>query len=1329
MATIQDVFSHIYTTEAHLGDVAVKNGQIILCVDSEKLYIDHGTTRVSTSDVVYVENEAALPLAPLDKFYITQDTGDIFFYLNGEWKKLNDTFRDYTAFEVYANDTIISPGEHAELGTITVEIPVQMTETFALRTTTPEADSDVVIDWGDGTVQKVKDGEHGGYTGPDGEGRYIAKMTHTYAATGKYVVKVYGKDYFCLSHAPSHVSDASNMQCRILADDLPIASHLTNLTAFAYGTLKLVTVQCASYKYLHRTTNHAQMFTNDKNLLSVTGFEDLVMISRGAEGCFQFCENMHTCDFNGVLCSNNPRAMYAMYQNCYALAINIGTFFPTKFVSRALNFTNTFTHMHAMTGTVDPNQFWGDPNIDWQGFSNCFYGCSDKIRSQVPTSWGGTSSTEIVGDLPVAKLSLNGTLPNTANGLLMLNASGKVDSSFLPPQAAVNIDNYTSNNTIKLTSTAGAVNLISNTGEVGLYSGSTSHIKANVDTIELTATTLSFNGNDQNVAGGIAVIDKSTGKLPESILPDTGLSSVAVGSGLSGDGTTDSPLSLDLTSYTSTGGINLNSASNTIRLGGAGVTIAASTVNIGDNGGVTHVNGALILDSSAASPISIGSASVNTAHGLVVLGSDGKIPTTLYDATIDLSDYQTNGPIKLTTTSNTGDGSGDITITTSENIILKGGVYDKIEIGNATMHITSEAAVLINGQSGFVFQSNGTDVISESSGHLTLADDDININGTLHYNSAMLNEANGLVQLNSSGKIPGELYDASVDLSNYSGSSVAITATGSSGDLIKFAASETGASITFTDDAYIHITGDVQTIIDVGNGVDISSSTSNTADTLRINGNALNTAGGLVRLGSDGKIPTSLYEAGSTEIDWSNITASIVSFGSSGSNIGPFSVYADSITLEGSNIAISSSSAPTLNGHAQNTANGFAIVGDDGKLPSSIIPESTGGTVDLTDYVGTGNISLTTGKENLLTLKADTMMEGYESTFKLGTGASAAGGNGAYLELNGGSFGVTGYGAYFGSTNSQMSIFQINAQTLMYNNAEQNQPNGLVVLGSDGKIPSGLYDVGSSTVDLSNYTTSDAISLSADSGITLQTLGTSFYMNGSGANITMTDPLLSLSLNNHLPNTAGGFVIVPDDGKLPSSILPESTGSSVDLSAYTGGINLNSTNDSAVAIKFNSGNSTYNAALTMDAAGVTLSGYGDVTLQHTGGSYLRLTSGEATLSSNSSLTLSASSRLTISAKEGIYLGGAGLNTAGGLVKVGDDGKIPSSLYDAGTGGDTSALETRVTTLETTVGTLNTTVDEILADYGEGSGALVYRVVASATEPENPTEGMLWIKTE
>ena len=109
MATIQDVFSHVYTTEASLSKVPVKNGQIILCTDSEKLYIDHGTTRVSTSDVVQVENQEALPLAPLDKLYITKDTCDVYFYINDEWKKITEQLvNDYTAFEVYPTHAVIS---------------------------------------------------------------------------------------------------------------------------------------------------------------------------------------------------------------------------------------------------------------------------------------------------------------------------------------------------------------------------------------------------------------------------------------------------------------------------------------------------------------------------------------------------------------------------------------------------------------------------------------------------------------------------------------------------------------------------------------------------------------------------------------------------------------------------------------------------------------------------------------------------------------------------------------------------------------------------------------------------------------------------------------------------------------------------------------------------------------------------------------------------------------------------------------------------------------------------------------------------------------------
>ena len=346
------------------------------------------------------------------------------------------------------------------------------------------------------------------------------------------------------------------------------------------------------------------------------------------------------------------------------------------------------------------------------------------------------------------------------------------------------------------------------------------------------------------------------------------------------------------------------------------------------------------------------------------------------------------------------------------------------------------------------------------------------------------------------------------------------------------------------------------------------------------------------------------------------------------------------------------------------------------------------------------------------------------------------------------------------------------ATDLNFNGSALNTAEGLVQLDESGRLPavdgSQLTNLPAATVDLSNYsaatikligtstfTASGAMTTDIGSttgvtniiGNTVRLHGTygttvgeagELNLGGSSKNslqpatqitVNVTDPANKLLLNDAKPNAANGFALVGSDGKLPASILPESSGGSVDLSSYVGGIGLTSSDDVPVVIAFNSGNPTYNANLTMNSAGVTLAGYGDVSVEHTGGAYLRLSSSEVALSSEGTLTLSSTSRLTINATDGIFLGAAGLNTAGGLVKLGDDGKIPSSLYEAGSGGDTSALEERVTTLEGTVGTLDAAVDEILADYGEGSGALVYRVVASATEPENPTEGMIWIQTE
>lgn len=356
----------------------------------------------------------------------------------------------------------------------------------------------------------------------------------------------------------------------------------------------------------------------------------------------------------------------------------------------------------------------------------------------------------------------------------------------------------------------------------------------------------------------------------------------------------------------------------------------------------------------------------------------------------------------------------------------------------------------------------------------------------------------------------------------------------------------------------------------------------------------------------------------------------------------------------GGDIELEASGTLKYNGADLNSANGLVKLGSDGKIPSNLY--DAGGSVDLTNYVSTGQISLTTAKESTLILKADANVPGYENQIILGSDTGVGEGSGVHVSLSsGGYFYVeNGYGFYVGTQSAFYSV-TMHATQFMFN------------------APSGQIALAAST----------------------------------------------LIYNGHEQNTGGGLAVIQEDGKLPASILPESSGGgSFDPTDYQGALNLNNTTDVVnVASLVSNGTNIY----------LSYSNVENNTIVDLSSNKLDL--GITTAGSGEKITFDLTDGINITSEIGLKYNGAVLNTAGGLVQVGEDGKIPSSLYEAGSGGDTSALEERVTTLEGTVGTLDAAVDEILADYGEGSGALVYRVVASATEPENPTEGMIWIQTE
>lgn len=531
---------------------------------------------------------------------------------------------------------------------------------------------------------------------------------------------------------------------------------------------------------------------------------------------------------------------------------------------------------------------------------------------------------------------------------------------------------------------------------------------------------------------------------------DSGSSSskVEVGTGLSGDGTSGNPLNLDLDSYITTGSINLQGL-NIELISDGNFIVKGTSFNIGT--------------SETSIPIVLNGNAQNTAGGVVVLETGNKLPAIDGSQLINLP---TSGLSSVSVGSGlTGNGTSSSPI--------------KLDLSNYStddsIYVTSKGFSINAGDNNIDFA---------------------------------INEGNNRFRV-----------------------------------LVGDVAGTTNQECIFdVSQPYIHLLAHGTSYV----GIEVP-----TIDNLKLkisdrsDWSSPNTANGFVVIGSDGKIPSNLYNAGSS-INWENITEPIVSFGSSGSNIGSFSVYSDNITLEGSTIAFSSSSAPTLNGHSANTAGGFVILDDNGKIPSNLYDAGTGGLTDLSDYNGKVNI---------------------KSSF--------------VIEIDSGDVSMS-----------------LKGSDLYWNNRPLNSSNGLVKLGADGKIPSNLYDAGGLTsisvgsglsgngtsssplvVDLSNYNSS-SISLNAPD---VSILGSNVIIGtGTANNIYLKyesdAPSSSIYVNNNALNTAGGLVLLGSDGKIPEDLYDKGTLEPTEIKPLL--IELNGTNSSSDGIVVSYDNENYLVTIT-----------------------------------------------------------------------------------------------------------------------------------------------------
>ena len=484
-------------------------------------------------------------------------------------------------------------------------------------------------------------------------------------------------------------------------------------------------------------------------------------------------------------------------------------------------------------------------------------------------------------------------------------------------------------------------------------------------------------------------------------------------------------------------------------------------------------------------------------------------------------------------------------------------------------------------------------------------------------------------------------------------------------------------------------------------------------------GNTFNTAGNLVKLGVDGKYP-GIDGSLITNLSSANLNGQI--------GIGLIPISTNITTDAASDAKVATPKAVKTyvddNTHIHSNKSTLDKIGEaDGKM--TFDGEEIGGSIDLSNYsaetiklTGTkkiqiaggsamsGILDITTGDDGRPALTTPGLwsvdIAGYLTTIHGGMQMDIyADSSQAEVRI------YAGGNPSNGSGNGEILLY---GSDVKYNNASLNAANGLVKLGSDGKIPTNLYDAGTE-IDLSNYTTTSAISMKSNglnTGITFGTvngeiqiyygtLTNGLIINGSTANLrhtaavniignsstsvgsssggtttivasNLTNLKLQIGSISAGANTAGGFAVVESSGKLPASIIPAST---IDLSNYS------------------------NDTISLTASGVF----------HIRGNILNIgtaSTSEIQIGNNSSTTY-----LNASAEDTLYLRigntTAYLNAPGGLARVGLDGKLPSEIVPSNDTGYTKETisQSKFATEDSTRGTkyfeIDGLCDVLLAD--------------------------------
>lgn len=306
-----------------------------------------------------------------------------------------------TEFQVYATNATIAAGvTDSETGIPwATDVPAGMTQKLKIRCDVLAADSDVVVEWGDGTTSAIAKNEFESSDDSDWSlGEMVYVMAHTYAAPGRYRVIVRGKQYWGFQQVKGF-----NIISRIFDHGYPTAGWLQNLSVACQWSPKIQKVVFPTGLELFANIHNAYaLFADCVNLVSVKNCQTKFRFTRDVTNMFSGCAALKECDFQLPQSAVKNASYNRVFYNCSSLEADIANLLPDRgFDGKTVSMIECFRGCSKLTGTVPAVKLWEDMVINWTA-TRCFTDCSDALRLQVPVSWGGMG-VEIDDPHPVTR--------------------------------------------------------------------------------------------------------------------------------------------------------------------------------------------------------------------------------------------------------------------------------------------------------------------------------------------------------------------------------------------------------------------------------------------------------------------------------------------------------------------------------------------------------------------------------------------------------------------------------------------------------------------------------------------------------------------------------------------------------------------------------------------------------------------------------------------------------------------------------------------------------------------------------------------------------------